>query len=123
MDILNPHHKTKIHILQLFLVTTIIGFSIPRFFLTAGSERLKESTLGLAMGAKSLLIILYQLLCEHIRRFQRWGSPRAYLILNTLEIILWAAVVFIVLAANVEVCEGMDCALGWVVVSLAVLMR
>ncbi|OGE55667.1 hypothetical protein PENARI_c004G04521 [Penicillium arizonense] len=59
--------------------------------------------MGLGMGAKSLVIILYQLLTGHVSRFQRWASLKAYLILNSLEIVFWGAVVFLVLQANLQV--------------------
>jgi hypothetical protein len=69
------------------------------------------------------VIILYQLFTEHVSRFHRWASLKAYLILNSLEIVFWAAVVFLVMQANLQMCVGTGCALGWVVIVLAGNMR
>lgn len=38
---------------------------------------------------KSAIFILYQYLTKHTARFQRWGSLRAYAILDTLDTLLW----------------------------------
>lgn len=69
------------------------------------------------------MIILYQLLTEHVSSLQRWASLKAYLILNSLEIVFWGAVVFLVLQANLQVCVGTGCALGWVVIVLSANMK
>ncbi|OGM49911.1 hypothetical protein ABOM_001500 [Aspergillus bombycis] len=69
----------------------VIGLSIPRLFMK-NQPRTRASTIGLGMAAKSLVIILYQLLTEHFAALRRWGSLKAYMILNALEIVFWAAV-------------------------------
>ncbi|KAL4782865.1 hypothetical protein BJX76DRAFT_358499 [Aspergillus varians] len=122
MGILTSRHKIATHVALLFLIIIVIGFSVPRYFLDADTEKLKQSTLGVTMGAKSLIIVLYQLLSETVSSFRRWASPIAYLILNTLETLFWAGVAFFVLSANIELCHGIDCALGWAVVSVSILI-
>ena len=74
-------------------------------------------------GAKSLLFIAYQLVTEHVQRFRRYRSLKAYWILNSLEIVFWAAVCFLVIQANVARCEGVGCTLSWVVVAIAIVLR
>lgn len=69
------------------------------------------------------MFLLYQLLSEHIAYFQRWASLKAYFIINVLEIVFWSAVVFLVMQANLQLCVGTSCALGWVVVVLSGFMR
>lgn len=69
------------------------------------------------------MFLLYQLLSEHVTYFKRWASPKAYFIINALEIVFWSAVVFLVMQANLKSCVGTSCALGWVVVVLSVFMR
>ncbi|KAJ5927221.1 hypothetical protein N7516_008994 [Penicillium verrucosum] len=123
MALFHPHHKFKVHLVQLFLAVVIIALSVARLLLSGQETRTRASTMGLGMGAKSLVIILYQLVTEHVSRFQRWASLKAYLILNSLEIVFWGAVVFLVLQANLQVCVGTGCALGWVVIVLSANMR
>ncbi|KAJ5295818.1 hypothetical protein N7508_010639 [Penicillium antarcticum] len=123
MDLFRSQHKLKVHLVQLLLAIVIIALSVARLFLSGQKPRTRASTMGLGMGAKSLVIILYQLLTEHVSRFRRWASLKANLILNSLEIVFWAAVVFLVLQANLQVCVGTSCALGWVVIVLSGNMR
>ncbi|KAM0418626.1 hypothetical protein ACHAPT_012429 [Fusarium lateritium] len=78
--------------------------------------------MGLGMGAKSIIIILYQLLTEHFDRLRRWGSLKAYWILDAMEIVFWAAVAFMMLQGNRRICIGTSCALGWVVFVLSICM-
>ncbi|GAB1198090.1 hypothetical protein APSETT444_007398 [Aspergillus pseudonomiae] len=79
--------------------------------------RTRASTIGLGMepiqGAKSLVIILYQLLTEHVAALRKWGSLKAYTILNALEIVFWAAVAVLTIQANVQMCVAPGCILGW----------
>lgn len=70
-------------------------------------------------GGKSLVIIFYQILTEHVARFRRWRSLKANAILNALEIVFWAAVVFLTIQANVQICVGVGCTLSWVTCGVA----
>ncbi len=69
-----------------------------------------------------MIIISYQILTEHFARFHKWRSIEAYAILNGLEVIFWAAVVFLVIQANIQVCVGIGCTLSliWVGVSVVI---
>ncbi|QMW35955.1 hypothetical protein G4B84_011484 [Aspergillus flavus NRRL3357] len=64
-------------------------------------------------AAKSLVIILYQLVTEHVTALQKWASLKAYTILNALEIVFWAAVAILTIQANVQMCVAPGCILGW----------
>ncbi|OQD98925.1 hypothetical protein PENSOL_c008G10525 [Penicillium solitum] len=123
MALFHSHHKFKVHLVQVLLAVVIIALSVARMLLSGQQTRTRASTMGIGMGAKSLVIILYQLLTEHVSRLQRWASLKAYLILNSLEIVFWGAVVFLVLQANLQVCVGTGCALGWVVIVLSANMN
>jgi len=46
-------------------------------------------------GIKSMVIIAYELLTKYNARFQRWGSLKAYAILNGIEPVFWFAVVVV----------------------------
>ncbi|EOD42849.1 putative cytochrome p450 protein [Neofusicoccum parvum UCRNP2] len=96
--IFDPRFNLRIHLLQLVLIVTAVI---------------------LTFGAKSLIIIAYQLLTCHVEKFKKWASPKANAILNTLEIVFWAAVTFMVFQANLNSCTGTSCILSWIVVGLA----
>ena len=74
-------------------------------------------------GMKSQAIILYQILTGHVNRFRKWASLKANTILNGLEIVFWAAVVFLIVQANISRCVGVGCGLSWAVVVLSVMLR
>lgn len=63
------------------------------------------------------------LLSEHAPAFKRWHSYKANAILCSLEIVFWGAVAFLVFQANLKMCDGVMCALSWVVVGLAVVIK
>jgi hypothetical protein len=74
-------------------------------------------------GAKSLIIILYQVLTEHVAYLRKWASLKAYTILNVLEIVFWAAVVVLIIQANVNICVAPGCTLGWIVAVIGINLR
>lgn len=113
--------KLIVHIIQIILIHVAIGLSAPRIF-TKNQPRTRANTIALGMGAKSLMIIGYQLLTEHVRRLKRWHSYKANAILNCLEIVFWAAVAFLVIQANTKICVGVWCTLSWIVVVVAVVL-
>ncbi|KAB8079743.1 hypothetical protein BDV29DRAFT_151661 [Aspergillus leporis] len=119
MGIFNSKWKTPLHCLQAFLVVVVIGLSIPRLFMK-GQPRTRANTIGLGMGAKSLIIILYQVLTEHVAYLRKWASLKAYTILNVLEIVFWAAVVVLIIQANVNICVAPGCTLGWIVAVIGI---
>lgn len=69
-----------------------------------------------------MIIILYQVLSQHTRYFRKWMSFKANLILNSLETVFWGAVAFMTLQANTQSCQGVTCALGWVILVLGIIM-
>ncbi|KIW59806.1 hypothetical protein PV05_00072 [Exophiala xenobiotica] len=121
MAFFDPKHKLKVHILQIILIHVVLGPSVPRLFMK-GQPRSRANTIALGMGGKSMIIISYQILTEHFARFHKWRSIEAYAILNGLEVIFWAAVVFLVIQANIQVCVGIGCTLSliWVGVSVVI---
>jgi hypothetical protein len=69
------------------------------------------------------MFLLYQLLSEYSRPFQRWYSYKAYVIINSLEVVFWGAVVFLVMQANLQRCRGISCYLSWAVVGDAIVLK
>ncbi|KAF5010446.1 hypothetical protein FDECE_3415 [Fusarium decemcellulare] len=88
----------------------------------ANAPRSQANTMSLGMSAKSLVILLYEMLTEHVRRFQRWQSLRAYFILNALEVVFWGSLTYLTIQANTKFCSGTTCILSWVVAGLAILL-
>ncbi|KAM0338060.1 hypothetical protein ACHAPU_011452 [Fusarium lateritium] len=111
-------NKIPLQIIQIILIIAVISLSGARILLPNRPPG-RSATMGLGMGAKSLIIISYEMLSEHVSRFRRWSSLKAYFILNALEVVFWAAVAFLTVRGNTNVCIGTSCALGWVVFVLA----
>ncbi|KAF4339195.1 cytochrome P450 monooxygenase [Fusarium beomiforme] len=111
-------NKIPLQIVLVILILTVITFSGVRLVLPNRPPG-RSTTMGLGMGAKSLIILSYEILTEHSVRFHRWSSLKAYFILNAMEVVFWAAVAFMMIRGNTNVCVGTSCALGWVVFVLA----
>ncbi|KAF5253264.1 hypothetical protein FANTH_1860 [Fusarium anthophilum] len=111
-------NKMPLQILLVTLIITVITLSGVRLILP-NRPRGRSTTMGLGMGAKSLIILTYEILTEHFIRFHRWHSLKAYFILNAMEVVFWAAVAFMMIQGNSKLCVGTSCALGWVVFVLA----
>ncbi|OLN81892.1 hypothetical protein CCHL11_07045 [Colletotrichum chlorophyti] len=113
--------KFPIHIAQIALVVAALGLSVGRIFLP-NAPRGRSGTMALGMAAKSLIFIAYQLLTEHVSKFKRWASLKANLILNAMEIVFWAAVVYMTIQSQSQVCIGISCTLGWIIVVVGILV-
>ncbi|OQU94903.1 hypothetical protein CLAIMM_01188 [Cladophialophora immunda] len=121
MAFFDPKYKLKVHVLQIILIHVVMGVSAPQLFLK-GQPRTRANTIALGMSGKSMIIISYQILTEHRERFSRWRSYKAYAILNGLEIVFWAAVVFLILQANLQSCVGVSCTLRWIAVVVSIVI-
>ncbi|KAI0593271.1 hypothetical protein F4775DRAFT_521335 [Biscogniauxia sp. FL1348] len=119
---LTPRFKLVVHLVDLGMVIAAMIFSIVRIATRDKTRPMtRTDTMALAMGAKSLIIIAYQLLSEHSRRFKKWESKKANLILNCLEILFWAAVAFMAIQSNtMQTCSGATCLVNWAIVVLAI---
>ncbi|KAM0323123.1 hypothetical protein ACHAQA_008973 [Verticillium albo-atrum] len=114
-------YKFRIHIIQLVLIHIVLGLAGARVFMK-GTPRTRSNTIALGMGAKSLIILFYQLGTEHVARLRKWASLKAFAILNCLEIVFWGAVIFLVMQGNLQVCVGTGCILSWIVFGLAIVI-
>ncbi|EWY83041.1 hypothetical protein FOYG_15117 [Fusarium oxysporum NRRL 32931] len=116
--------KLPLHLVELLLIISVLILSVIRMLKQPkNAPRSRSNTMALGMSAKSLIILLYQLLSEHVQAFKKWSSLKAYVILNALEIVFWAAVAFMMIQANLKFCEGFTCILSWIVCVLGVVMR
>ncbi|KAL6408703.1 hypothetical protein AUP68_07648 [Ilyonectria robusta] len=120
-EILRTRYKVAIQAIQLLLVLTVLVISVVRMLdRPAGAPRSRGGTMSLGMSAKSLVILLYEILTEHVRSLKRFQSLKAYTILNALEIVFWGSVVYLTIQSNTKYCVGTRCVLGWVIVGLAI---
>lgn len=62
------------------------------------------------------------MLTEHVDRFKRWKSLRAYAILNTMEVFFWIAVIGLTFFSVSKVCVGVSCTLGVFVALMSMVM-
>ncbi|KKY37743.1 putative cytochrome p450 [Diaporthe ampelina] len=120
MGLFDYRFKLPLHIVELILIIAVCGLSAARLFLPGVATKTRANTIALGFSAKSINFIFYQLLTDHVQRLRRWRSLKAYTILNGLEIVFWAAVVFLLIQANISVCVGVGCTLSWVVVGLSI---
>ncbi|KAI7776501.1 hypothetical protein LA080_004846 [Diaporthe eres] len=120
MGLFDYRFKLPLHIVELILIVAVCGISTARLFLPGVTTKTRANTIALGFSAKSINFLLYQLLTDHIQRLRRWRSLKAYTIINGLEIVFWAAVVFLLIQANISVCVGVGCTLSWVVVGMSI---
>ncbi|KAG8673825.1 hypothetical protein FPOAC2_07347 [Fusarium poae] len=74
-------NKLPVQIIQIIRIIAVICLSGARLLLPNRPPG-RSTTMGLGMGAKSLIIITYEMLSEHASCFRRWRSLKAYCILN-----------------------------------------
>ncbi|KAH6642828.1 hypothetical protein C7974DRAFT_421051 [Boeremia exigua] len=117
----SSHMQHLVHFAQAILVLAAMALTVPRLFMDYEYKK-KENLLALTAGAKSLVIIAYQMLTEHASRFKKWHSYKANVWLGCLEVVVWAAVAFFVLDTNISRCAGLDCTLSWTVFTLSVIL-
>ncbi|RYP02924.1 hypothetical protein DL764_005501 [Monosporascus ibericus] len=118
----DPSYKFHVHLIQIFLVIVgiiiaVVAMSIPDGFMT------RAHIMALSMGAKTLIIVGYQLLSGHVALFSKWKSLKAYAILNSLEAVLWVGVFLITMQSNNQICVGVNCSLSKFLAANAILIQ
>jgi uncharacterized membrane protein len=73
-------------------------------------------------SAKTLILLAYLLLSERHRKFKRFHSYKAHLVISCIEVVFWSVVFGLMFSTNVSYCKGVTCGLGWIVVLIAVVM-
>ncbi|KAH7071207.1 hypothetical protein BKA63DRAFT_419002 [Paraphoma chrysanthemicola] len=106
----NVHRfRYLIHVSQALLV--LIAFILGCALLADTSmPRGRSMTLVLVYAIKSALFLLYQYLTKKVERFGRFASLKAYMILDTLDCLLWFTA-FIISCMGGSRCRGASCAL------------
>jgi hypothetical protein len=96
-----------IHIVQALLV--LVAFVVGCALLANNSmPRSRSTTLILVYSIKSALFILYQYLTKHVDRFRRFASLKAYMILDTLDCLLWFTAFIISCMGGMSSCSGRE---------------
>lgn len=138
------HYKKKVHIVQLSIVTLMIilsgarvavkpkGIPVTRadtigivmvFTKTTPTIKHSFSNLKSAQGIKTLVVITYQLVTTHAQKFEKWASPKAYFVLNFMEILFWFVVIIVTFMGIANYCRGASCGLSWIVVLIAAVLE
>ncbi|KAH6615684.1 hypothetical protein B0J18DRAFT_373009 [Chaetomium sp. MPI-SDFR-AT-0129] len=108
----NPKWKLREHILLLFLVVLLLVLT--GIYLNLAPFITRPDIMGIVYSVKSILIIAYQLLTEHTRRFARWKSLKAYFILDCMESVFWLTLIVLKFMGISRFCMGSSCAVAWV---------
>jgi hypothetical protein len=130
----DAHYKTKVHIGQIILVILIIALTGARIATKPkGMPTTRADTLAITMvsvlqntaashtdlvlrqSIKTIVVLSYQLITEHVAKYKRWGSLKAYAVLNTMEIVFWFVVIIITFMGISRYCKGANCAMGFFV--------
>ncbi|KAH9826984.1 Cytochrome-P450 [Teratosphaeria destructans] len=78
-SIFSTKWKLTTHIIQLVLVVIACGLTAPRLFIKTPGPRTRTNTIALSMGAKSIVILAYVILTDHVERLAKWRSLKAQL--------------------------------------------
>lgn len=70
---------------------------------------------------KSFVFLAYEFSTEKVTRFERFGSLKAYAILNTLDILFWMVVMGLTFSGVSRICVGANCGIGVCVALVALL--
>ncbi|KAF2844779.1 hypothetical protein T440DRAFT_473154 [Plenodomus tracheiphilus IPT5] len=109
-----------IHIIQAILVLAafIAGCAL---LADSSMPRSRSTTLILVYSIKSALFLLYQYLTKKIEKFKRFASLKAYMIMDTLDCLLWFTA-FIISCMGGGRCRGSSCAVIGVAATIALLL-
>ncbi|KAH6892631.1 hypothetical protein B0T10DRAFT_458339 [Thelonectria olida] len=112
----NPKFKFRVHIGQFVLVAVIVALAVAKIVTRPSYMPMNRMDIvGITMGMKTVIVLSYQLLTEHVSGLRKWGSLRAYAILNSLEVVFWAAVIGVTFYGISMICVGISCAFGWLI--------
>ncbi|KAK3305593.1 uncharacterized protein B0T15DRAFT_567482 [Chaetomium strumarium] len=104
--------KLRGHIVMLFLVLLLLVLT--GVYMNLAPFVTRPDIMGIVYSIKSIIIVAYQLLTEHTRRFARWKSVKANLILNCIEPIFWLTLIALKFMGISKFCSGSSCAVAWI---------
>ncbi|CEI70512.1 hypothetical protein FVEN_g989 [Fusarium venenatum] len=115
-----PTWKNKVLILQVAFTILIFIFGIVKIVTTPSHIPFNRMDIvAITMSLKSGLFLTYEIMTMKMNRFKRFGSLKAYAVLNTLDVFFWAAVMGFSFKSVNTICSGVNCAIGIVTGLLA----
>ncbi|KAL2259887.1 hypothetical protein VTK26DRAFT_6271 [Humicola hyalothermophila] len=107
----DPKWKLREHLAVLFLV--IVVLILTGVYINVAPFVTRPDIMGIVYCVKSVIILAYQLLAEHTRRFARWKSLTANFILNCIEPVFWLTLVVLKFIGISRFCSGGSCVVAW----------
>ncbi|KAK4033343.1 hypothetical protein C8A01DRAFT_19701 [Parachaetomium inaequale] len=110
----DPKWKHRWHITLLVLAVLVIILTGVYIGLAPFISR--PDIMGIPFAVKTIVIISYELLTEHTRRFAKWRSVKANLILSCIEPVFWLTLIILKFMGISRMCTGGSCGVNWVTV-------
>lgn len=114
---------SAVHAVMACLAVGVLAISLYRM-LNKNVPRTRNSTWPLGVSAKSLVIMAYEELTINVSGLRRFGSIKAYMVLNIIEVVFWIAVPVLTIMGLVQnpKCHALGCTLSYIVIALAVIL-
>ncbi|KAF4338454.1 hypothetical protein FBEOM_7642 [Fusarium beomiforme] len=114
--------RNKLFILQVVTITIAFILGIAKVATRPSNIPMTRSdVMAITMSLKSYAFLAYEHIRQKVNRFKRFGSMKADVILNTLDIIFWIVVMGLAFNIATQVYAGANCAIG-VLVGLVALV-
>ncbi|KAG8670563.1 hypothetical protein FPOAC2_09925 [Fusarium poae] len=108
-----PTWKNKVLVLQVAFTILIFILAIVKIVTTPSYIPFNRMDIvAITMSLKSGIFLAYEILTMKMEKFQRFGSLKAYAVLNTLDVFFWAAVMGFSFKSVDTICSGANCAVG-----------
>ncbi|GAB1310099.1 Sterol uptake control protein 2 [Madurella fahalii] len=113
----NPKWKLWEHIIVFSLAILVIVLT--GVYINMVPFITRSEIMAIPFAVKSIIIITYQLLTEHTRRFAKWQSKKANFILNSIEPVFWITLVILKFMGISASCSRDGCSVNWVIALFA----
>ncbi|KAJ4263385.1 hypothetical protein NW762_006204 [Fusarium torreyae] len=118
-----PQWKNKVFIAQVGMTTIAFCLGIAKLATKPSQIPMSRmDIMAITMSIKSFAFLAYEYFTEKVDRLKRFGSLKAYAILNTLDILFWMVVMGLTFSGVSRICIGANCGIG-VLVALAALLN
>ncbi|RGP62638.1 hypothetical protein FSPOR_9218 [Fusarium sporotrichioides] len=108
-----PTWKNKVLILQVAFTLLVFILGIAKIATTpSGIPMNRMDIVAITMSIKSGVFLAYEIMTMKMERFKRFGSLKAYAVLNTIDVFFWAAVMGFLFKSVDTICSGANCAIG-----------
>lgn len=69
-----------------------------------------------------MIILMYEVLSEHVAALHRIYSLKAFVILNVIEVPFWIAAIVLTVIPMIKSCVGLSCTLNGVIIGIAAVL-